>query len=82
MREDEPMRVEERPLESEHRPQIRSDACAVAAVRGIADDRMADGAEVDADLVRPAGLDGDLAQRHAAIVSRARDARHGVPRAA
>ena len=58
------MRVE-RPLESEHRPQIRSDAL---TVRGIADNRMADGADAECD---PSGLDGDLAERHAAIVSRA-----------
>ena len=39
---------------------------------------MADRAEVHADLVRAAGVDGDLAQRDARQVVRARDARHGV----
>src|SRR5262249_13019706 len=81
MREDEPMRVEEWPVQRENRTQVRSDARAPAPVRRVADDGVADGAEVNADLMRGPGLDRDLAQRAASIVMRARDARHGVPRA-
>ncbi len=43
---------------------------------------MADGAQVDADLVRPAGGDRDLQQRDALEVPRPRDARDRAARAA
>ena len=43
---------------------------------------MADGAEVHADLMGPAGVDRHLAQRHARQMMRAGDARHRAARAA
>ena len=63
MREAQPARVQERPLEAHHRPQVVADAPVHAAIGLVADDRMADRAEVDADLVRPSGGDRDLDER-------------------
>src|SRR5258708_16052208 len=50
------------------------------AVRRVADDRVADRAEVHANLVRASGMDRDLAQRDAPQVPGPRDARHRMPR--
>ena len=58
------------------------DAPVHAAVGRVADDRMADGAQVHADLMGAAGRDRHLQQRHALEVARPRDARHRAPRAA
>ena len=58
------------------------DAPVHAAVGRVADDRMADRAEVNADLVRAAGGDRDLEQRHALEVPREGDARHRAARPA
>ena len=50
------------------------------ARHGIAHDRMADRAQVHADLMRAAGRDGDLQQRDALEVTGPGDARHRAPR--
>ena len=63
MREREPCRVKKRALQARHRADIAGHAPVHAAVQRIADDRMADRAEVDADLVRASGVNRDLAQR-------------------
>ena len=70
VREREPRGVEERPLESQNRPQIRRHAPARPAVERVAHDRVADRAQVHADLVRAPGVDRHLAQRHAMQVLR------------
>ena len=54
MLEPEPVRVEELALE----PEVAGDA-----VDGIAADRKPDRLEMDADLVRPAGLEPDVEER-------------------
>ena len=82
---DQPRGVQERPLEMRDRPQIAGHAAMDAAVQRIADDRVADRAQMHADLMRPAGVDRDLRQRqHAAEVLGADDPRHrlaAAPRA-
>src|SRR3954468_24457248 len=50
MREREPGRVQERAIEVRHRPKVAGHAAVNAAVQRIADDRVADRAEVHADL--------------------------------
>ena len=54
------------------------DAAVHAAVHRVADDRMADGVEVHADLMRAAGRDRHLQQRHARKVPRPGHPRHGA----
>ena len=61
MRERQARRVQERALEMRDRAQIAGHAPVDAAVERIADDRMADRAQVHADLVRAAGVDRDAA---------------------
>src|SRR5688572_17277815 len=73
--------VQEGALEAQHGPQVGGNAAAHAAVHRVADDRVADRAQVHADLVRAAGRDGDLQQRDPLQVAGGGDARHGVPRA-
>src|SRR6476619_1605488 len=51
MLEREPRGVEKRPVEMRDRAQIAGHAPVDAAVERVADDRMPDGAQVDADLV-------------------------------
>ena len=63
-------------------PELVGHASMRAAVQRIADDGVADGAQVHADLVRAPGVDGDPAQRHAAEVSRPGDAGDGLAGAA
>ena len=77
--------MEERPVEMRHRAQVAGHAPMHAAVQRIADDRVADGAEMHADLMRAAGMNRDLRQRqHPAEMLRAHDARNrlaAAPRA-
>ena len=80
MRERQPRGVQERPLEPLHGADVARHAPVDAAVQRVADDRMADGAQVHADLVRPAGVNRHLAQREPGQVMRARDPRHRVAR--
>ena len=63
MREHEPRGVQKRALEVRHGAKVARHAPAHAAVERIADDRMADRAEVHTNLVRPAGVNRDLRQR-------------------
>src|ERR1041385_3659499 len=58
-------RMKERTLEALHRADVASHASVDATVHRIADDRMADGAQVHANLMRAAGVNRDLAQREA-----------------
>ncbi len=50
-----------------HRAHVAGHVATDAAVERIADDRMADRAQMHADLVRAAGMDRDLRQRHRRI---------------
>ena len=68
MLEREPGGVEERSIEVRDGAQVAGHAAVDAAVERIADDRMADGAQVYADLVRPARVNRDVRERqHAAV---------------
>src|SRR5262249_58422042 len=63
--------------EMRDRADVARDAAVDAAVERVADDRMADRAQVDADLVRAAGVDGDARERqYPAEVLGAHDPRH------
>src|SRR6195256_1802903 len=55
--------MKKRPIEMRHRPQIAGNAAPHAAVDGVAHDRMADGAQVDPDLVRASRLNDHMNQR-------------------
>jgi hypothetical protein len=55
MCEHEPGGVEERPFETLNSADVAGDAAVHAAVGRVADDRVADGAQVDANLVRASG---------------------------
>src|SRR5881628_1270744 len=57
MLEDEPGGMQERPLKMLDRPDISWHVAMDAAVERVADHRMPDGAEVNANLVCPAGVD-------------------------
>ena len=65
MMEDEAVRVKERPIEPRQRPQVAWQVPSNPAVERVADNRMADGAEMHADLVRAPGRDRHVEQRHA-----------------
>src|SRR5688572_20261908 len=83
MLKDEPAGVQERPLERQQRAKIASDAPAEAAVHRVADDRMADLAQVDANLMRASRCYGDMDEGHSLHVQRrcdARDRRSRAPR--
>ena len=68
--------MEERPVEVRDGAEVAGHAPVDAAVQRVADDRMADRAQVHADLMRAAGVNRDLRQRqHAAEVLGADDAR-------
>ena len=58
-------RVQERAIQRLDGAQLRRDAAMDAAVERVADDRMADAAQVDADLMGAAGGDADADQAHA-----------------
>src|SRR5688572_13789632 len=81
MMKNEPTGVQEGPLEREQRTKIASDAPAEAAVHGVADDRMADLAQVDANLMRSSCCDGDMDEGHSLHVQRRCNARHRRSRA-
>jgi hypothetical protein len=55
--------MEETALEPLHGADVACDAPMHAAVHGIADNRVTDRAQVHADLMRAAGMDGHLAER-------------------
>ena len=78
MNEPQSPRVQEHPIEAHARHQHGARERAVegeVAVLRIADDRVARVGEMDADLVRAAGLEGDVEQ--AEIAEPARDAEPG-----
>ena len=76
MLEHQPRGVQKRPVEMGDRAQVAGHAPVDAAVERVADDRVADRAQVNADLVRAAGVDRDAARASApAEVLRAHDAR-------
>ena len=76
MREHQSCRMQKRSLEVRHGAQVARDAAMDAAVQRVADDRMADGAEVDANLMRASGVNRDAGQgQHPAEMLRADDAR-------
>ena len=58
--------MQKRPVETRHDAQIAWNAPVYAAVERIPDDRMTDGAQVDANLVGPPGQDRDMRQRQGA----------------
>ena len=72
--------VQEGAVQTLHGAQVARHAAMEAPVQRVADDRMTDGTEMDANLVRPACVNGDLAQRHSAEVTRPRNARDSLPR--
>ena len=80
MRERQPRGVQERPLEPLHGADVARHAPVHAAVQRVADDRVADGAQVHADLMRPAGVDRHLAERQPRQVMRAGDPGHRLAR--
>src|SRR5678815_5503485 len=82
MLEGEPLGMEEWPLEMGDGADVAGDAAVDAPVQRIADDRMADRAEVYAYLVCAAGVDGNLAQRQSRQVKRLRDSRDRFTRPA
>src|SRR5258708_2750133 len=59
MREREARGVQERPLEMRHGAKVAGHAAMDAAVERVADDRVADGAQMDTNLMRSAGMDRD-----------------------
>ena len=82
MGEREPRCVEERTFEPIlDRPDVVGDPAMNAAVSRVTDDRMMDGAQVNADLMRAAGRDRDVYQRHTFELFRLRDAGHRAARA-
>ena len=60
MVEREPLRVQERSNEALNRSKIPRDTTAQPSIRRVPHNRMADAAQVDADLMSPAGVDGHL----------------------
>ena len=74
--------MKKRALQSLHCPDVAGHAAMHTAVGRVADDRMADGAEMDTNLMRAAGEDRDLAKREPRHVMRSRDPGHGMTGAA
>src|SRR5262245_24848641 len=73
--EDEPLGMEEWPLETADGADVTGDTPVDASVQRIATDRVADRAELHAYLVCAAGMNGNLAQRQSRQVKRLRDSR-------
>ena len=80
MRERKACGVQEWPFQPENGPEIGWHTPAGSAIERIADDRVADPAQVHADLVGASGVDRDLREGDAFQVLHARDARHGRAR--
>src|SRR5580765_5275560 len=81
MLEREPFRVKKRALQAGHRADIAWHAPVNATVHRVANDGMADRAEMHANLVRASGVNGHLAERQAWHLERAGDSGNGFPRA-
>src|SRR5262245_7044399 len=73
MREREPLRMEEWPLQAGNGADVAGDPPVNAAVQRITDDRMTDCAEMHTYLVCAAGMNGHLAQRQSRQVERLRN---------
>jgi hypothetical protein len=73
VRDREPLRVQERPIQTLHRAKISRHTPVHTPVRRVADDWMPDCAEMHANLVSPAGVDRNAAQCHAAEMACPRD---------
>src|SRR5262249_16765954 len=71
--------VEEGAVEMRDRAEVARHAAMDAAVERVADNRVADRAEVHANLMRAAGVDRNMCERqHAAEMFSADDAGHGL----
>jgi hypothetical protein len=77
VRERNPRCMEKRPRQPLHRADVSGDTPVNTTVQAVADDRVADRAQVDADLVCSPGVNRHLTERHARHVVRARDSSHG-----
>ncbi len=75
-------RVQERTLQLRERRQIRWKVTPLAAVERVADDRVADGAEVRPDLMRAASGEGHAEKGDPPQMLGLRDSRDGTARAA
>ena len=73
MLEHETRGMQERSLKALHRTNISGHASVNASVQRVADDRMPDSAQVNADLMRPARMDRYLAECQSRQRVRARD---------
>ena len=80
VRDREPLRVQERPIQALHRAKISGDTPVHTAVHRIADDGVSDCAEMYANLVSPASVDRNAAQCHAPEMARPRDPCNSVSR--
>jgi hypothetical protein len=80
MFEGEPLCVEERSLEAQNRTKVSGDPTPHAAIHGVANDGMSDGAQVDANLMGSSRVDGHLAQCDTWKMTSARDTRHRASR--
>ena len=80
MRERQPSRMQERPLQPLHGSDVSRNAPMDASVQRVADNRMADGAQVDANLMCPPGVNRHLTERETGQMMGARDARHRLAR--
>src|SRR6266571_5343163 len=81
MLERDPFRMKKRALQAGHRANVARHAPVNATVHRIANDRMADGAEMNANLVRSSRVNGHLAKRQARHLERPGDSGNGFPRA-
>src|SRR6188474_678490 len=77
--EHQPEGVQKRTVEAEQRPQVAHHPASQAAIGGVSHDGVSDFAEMDADLVRPAGGNCHMDERHAGQVKRFGHARGGGP---
>jgi hypothetical protein len=80
MRNREPLRMQERPIQTLHRAKISGDTPVHTSVHRIADDGMSNCAEMHANLVSPAGVDRNPAQCHAPEMACPRDSCNSVSR--
>src|SRR5262249_53658001 len=74
MFERKPRGMKKRPLQMCHRADIARNTSMNTSVEGVADNWVADGAEMYADLVRTPGVNGNLTEREPRKVERFRDA--------
>src|SRR4029079_2200538 len=80
VRKGEPRCVQERALEALPRANVARHASMDAAVERVAHDRVADGAQMHADLMRPSCMNRHLTEREAWQMMRTGDPRHRFTR--